>query len=361
MLESPPPVLIDEWQHLPSIWDLVRREVEAGSAPGRFFLTGSMLPPSVGTHSGAARIVRVRMRPLSVAERIGLSPPVSIARLLTGTREPLSGASTADLGWYTEEILASGFPGLREHSGRALRAQLAGYIDRVIDRDFEELGQRIRNPAALRRWMRAYAAASSTTTSFEKIREAATGDQRDKPARTTVIPYRDALEHLWVLDPVEAWLPSRSRLARLGAAPKHQLVDPALAAELLGIDADGLRSSAGDVFTPRDGTLLGALFESLATLSLRAYAQHNELAIKHMRLHSGAREVDLILERRDGCIIAVEVKLGATVTDDDVRHLNWLEGELGDAVLDKLVITTGAQAFRREDGVGVVPLALLGP
>lgn len=361
LLTAAPPVLIDEWQHVPQVWDLVRRAVDAGTQPGTFLLTGSMLPLRASTHSGAARIVRVHMRPMSVAERIDEPPTVSLAGLLAGDRGPLSGESAHGLEWYTSEILASGFPGLRGTTGRALRAQLGGYIDRVVDHDFLELGQRVRNPATLRRWMTAYAAASSSTTSFEKIRDAASGDQRDKPAKSTVIPYRDALEHLWLLEPVEAWSPTRNRLARLSSAPKHQLVDPALAAHLLGVDERALLSGDGRSLQPRDGTLLGSLFESLATLSVRVYAQAAELRVRHLRLHSGEREVDLILEALDGRVLAIEVKLDATVDDADVRHLHWLERELGDDLIDKVVITTGSQAFRRRDGVAVVPLALLGP
>lgn len=127
---------------------------------------------------------------------------------------------------------------------------------------------RIRNPAALRRWLTAYAAASSTTASYEAIRDASTSGQGDKPAKQTVAPYRDALERLWIVDPVPAWLPTRNRLRRLASPLEHQLVDPALAARLLGVGALLDASEAGPPI-PREGTLLGALFESLVTLDVR--------------------------------------------------------------------------------------------
>jgi uncharacterized protein len=132
--------------------------------------------------------------------------------------------------------------------------------------------------------MAAYAAASSTAASFEKIRDAATAGHGEKPAKTTTISYRDVLERLWILDPVEAWLPTRNRISRLSSPPKHQLADPGLAARLLGVDAEGLLEGRA-VGPPgrRDGTLLGALFESLVTLSVRAYAQAAEAAVKHLR------------------------------------------------------------------------------
>jgi uncharacterized protein len=356
-----PPILVDEWQRLPAVWDVVRRAVDADRAPGRFLLTGSATPDGPATHSGAGRIVRLRMRPLAFCER-GLSDPtVSLSELLAGRQPSLDGRSDVDLEGYVDEILAGGFPGLRGLTRRASRAALDGYLDRVVDRDIPEAGVEVRRPATLRRWLTAYAAATATTTSWERIRGAATAGEDTKPARTSTIPYREALERIWILDPVEAWHPSLSPLRRLGAAPRHHLADPALAARLLGVDRDALLRGEGGGRTARDGALLGALFESLATLSVRVLAQAAEARISHLRLHGGQREVDLIVERGDGAVLAIEVKLSATVDDADVGHLRWLREQLGARIVDTLVITTGHAAYRRTDGIGVVPLALLGP
>jgi predicted AAA+ superfamily ATPase len=362
LLEGTPPVLIDEWQHVPESWDLVRRAVDAGASPGSFLLTGSSRPLEGGSHSGAGRILSLRMRPLALSERNLTAPAISLAKLLKGGRPKVSGECTCRLEDYVGEIVASGFPGLRSLSGRALRGQLDGYLSRIVDRDFEELGHRVRNPATLRRWLTAYAAASSTTTSFERIRDAATAGHGDKPAKSTTIPYRDVLERLWILDPVEAWSPSRNRLSRLSSPPKHQLADPALATRLLGVDADTLLEGRdARPAVPRDGTLLGALFESLVTLSVRTYAQAAEARVKHLRTASGKREVDLIVERADGRVVAIEVKLARNVGDGDTRHLRWLAERIGDELLDSVIVTTGPEAYRRKDGVAVIPAALLGP
>lgn len=142
LLNAPAPVLIDEWQHVPESWDLVRRAVDEGAAPGRFLLTGSALPAGLGTHSGAARIVSVRMRPLALAERGMITPTVSLRALLTGARPAVEGHTDCRLEDYANEILASGFPGLRDLPGRPLRAQLDGYLLRIVDRDFPESGAR---------------------------------------------------------------------------------------------------------------------------------------------------------------------------------------------------------------------------
>ena len=361
LLDSDPPTLIDEWQYLPEIWDLVRRAVDGGADPGRFLLTGSASPSGVETHSGAGRIVNVRMRPLTLSERGTEQASVSLGRLLEGGRPAIEGRTGLRLDDYVSEILQSGFPGLRHLTGRPLRAQLDGYLDRIIDRDFPELGHPLRNPTGLRRWLTAYAAASATTTSFEKIRDAATGGEGEKPAKATVQPFRDVLERLWILDPVPAWTPSSNHIRRLARPPKHQLVDPALAARLLGLDAEALLAG-GDVGPPipRDGTLLGALFESLCIQALRVYAQAAEAQVSHLRTAGGEHEVDLIVEREDGRILAVDFKLARDVADDDTRHLKWLEGRIGDELIDAMVVTTGPEAYRRPDGIAVVPAALVG-
>lgn len=361
-LHAPRPVLIDEWQRLPSIWDSVRRAVDRGAEPASFLLTGSAAPSPEPTHTGAGRIVALRMRPLSLAER-GLGPPgVSLRGLLTGAREAVQGTTDAGLEDYVEEIIQSGLPGLRRYRGRALRAQLSGYLERIIDSDFEDQGIRIRRPERLRRWINACAAATSTTASWETIRDAATGDEQDKPARSSTLPWREALERAWVLDPVPAWLPTQNYLKRLARSPKHHLADPALAASALGIDADALLSptpSRGG--TPRADLLLGRLFESLVTQSVRIYAQAAEARIGHLRQHRGEREIDLIVERRDRRVLAIEIKLGRTVDDDDVKHLRWIRELLGDDLLDAVLVNSGPQAYRRKDGIAVVPAALLGP
>lgn len=364
VLEGPRPVLIDEWQRLPESWDLVRRAVDdpGGARPASYLLTGSASTKQPPTHSGAGRIVTVRMRTLTLAERGIETPTVSLRALLSGSTPVLEGNTDIGLETYTDEILASGFPGLRGLSGRALRAQLDGYIQRIVDRDFEEMGHDLRKPQTLLSWMTAYAAASSTTASYEKIRNAATGGESEKPTRKATIPYRDVLERLWIVDPVPPWLPTRSHLRRLSSPPKHQFVDPALACRLLGVDAGALLD-AKEVGPPipRDGTLFGSLFESLVTLCVRVYAQASEAVTRHLRTASVEHEVDLIVERGDGRVLAIEVKLARTIDDRDVKDLHWLRDRIGADLVDAIVINTGPDAYRRRDGIGVVPASLLGP
>src|SRR5271157_3517647 len=177
-----PPVLIDEWQRVPAVLDAVRQLVDDDpSAAGRFLLTGSA--PTESTHSGAARIPTVRMRPLTLTERLRAANGVSLGALLRGDAS-VEGRCALTLSDYTGEIVAGGFPGLRHLTGRALIAQLDGYLDRIVDHDLPEAGFRVRRPATVMAWLRAYAAAVGTTTSWEKIRNAASAGVDNKPAKT---------------------------------------------------------------------------------------------------------------------------------------------------------------------------------
>lgn len=357
-----PPVLIDEFQRHAHTIDKVRRIVDADYSPRQFYLAGSA-GEGADTHSGAGRIVTIRMRPLSLAERQVVTPSVSLRALCAGGRPALSGHSDVQLPGYVEEMLRSGFPAIRALAGRDRRRALSGYVDRIVQRDIPvDIGRSVRQPEQIRRWLRAYAAATSLTASLETIRDAAHRGDGVVPNRGTTVSYRDALERLWIIDDLPAWRPGLSHFAPLLQQPKRHLVDPALAAALLGVTAEKLLAGTPpQPQLPRDGTLLGALFESLAALSLRVYAQRADASVSHFREKHGRREVDFIVERADAAVVAVETKLSDTVGEADVGHLLWLRRELGERLLDAVVVYAGTTAYRRRDGIGVVPLALLGP
>lgn len=357
-----PPVLIDEFQRHAHTVDKVRRIVDTDYSPRQFYLAGSA-GEGADTHSGAGRIVTLRMRPLSFAERQLATPSVSLAELCEGHRPQLEGHSEIGLSRYVEELLRSGFPAIRTLDGRNHRRALGGYVDRVVQRDIPiDVGRSVRQPDQLQRWLRAYAAATSTTTSLETIRDAAHRDDGAAPNRGTMLSYRDALQRLWIVDDLPAWQPGLSHFAPLLQQPKRHLVDPALAAAVLGVTAAKLLSGESpQPSLPRDGTFLGAMFEALVTLSVRVYAQLADGTVSHFREKHGRHEVDLIVERPDAAVVAIETKLSDTVGDADVAHLAWLRRAIGSRLLDAIVVYTGTVAYRRRDGIGVVPLALLGP
>ena len=197
VLVGSPPVLLDEWHRVPVVWDAVKRAVDADTTAGRFLLTGSASFGDEPTHSGAGRITALRMRPMTLPERGAGEPTVSLRGLLHGEGAGAVGGSS-DLGLddYVELILRSGFPGFQSLEGRALRAQLDGYLDRIVERDMPEAGLQVRRPATVRAWLRAYAAATATTATWETIRDASTSAVVEKPAKTTTMPYVDLLTGL---------------------------------------------------------------------------------------------------------------------------------------------------------------------
>lgn len=355
---DPKPLLIDEWQRVPATFDVVRRLVDDNPAGGQFLLTGSA--PTAGTHSGAGRITSFRMRPLTLPERGVETPSVAMTDILAGSAH-IAGRTTFSLRDYVNEILASGFPGMRHLEGRALERQLDSYIGLIVSHDLPEAGFTVRRPATVMAWLRAYAAATGTTATWEKIRNAATSGEGEKPAKTTTLPYIELLTTLRILDPIEAWSPTHNHLRDLTQSQKHFLADPALSARLVQRSATQLLAGkATDVVVPRDGGFLGGLFEALAALSVRTFAQNCDARVYHLRTKAGRHEVDFIVDGPEG-IVGLEVKLASVVNDKDVEHLKWLRQQLGDHCVDLVVLYTGPEAYRRGDGVAVIPLALLGP
>lgn len=362
LLDGNRPIFIDEFQRYEHAIDVVRDAVDRDQSPRQFYLAGSA-SENADTHPGTGRIVTIRMRPMAFSERQLEAPTVSLAELLEGHRPAVGGETRIGLSEYVDEILSSGFPAIRTYSGRDLSTALRGYVDRVVQRDIpDELGRAVRRPDSLQRWLRAYAAANGTTASLQTIRDAAHGGEGKTPNHQTTQAYRDALERLWVIDDLPAWLPTQNHLAPLLQTPKRYLADPALAAILVGAGRDRLLSGEEvEPVVPRDGPFLGALFEALVTLSVRVYAQAAGARVAHFREQHGRHEVDLIVERPDGGIVAIEVKLSQTVDAHDVKHLVWLRNEMGDKLVDAVVVCVSPYAYRRRDGIAVVPLAMLGP
>ncbi|MDR2974966.1 MAG: DUF4143 domain-containing protein [Propionibacteriaceae bacterium] len=354
-------LLLDEWQRFPEAWDRVRRAVDDGAPAGSFILTGSSAPKGAAVHSGAGRIVPLRLRPLSLAERRIEQATVSLGDLLRQPPGPIEGETRIGLPEYVEEIFASGFPGIRPLGARARRARLDGYIDNTINREFAEQGINVRRPQTLLAWLRAYAAATATSASYTNILDASTAGVNQKPAQSTTLVYRDVLARAFLLDPLMAWIPTMNPLARLATTPRHFLVDPALSARLLSLDQETVLTGRDLQETPlSQGSMLGALFEALVVQSVRIYADVNDAEAGHLRQYDGRHEIDLIVNQ-GARFVGIEVKLARTVEDRDVRHLLWLKAQMGTLMADMIVVTTGTRAYRRPDGVAVIPAILLGP
>jgi predicted AAA+ superfamily ATPase len=364
---APKPVLIDEWQRIPRVWDYVRRAVDDGAAPGSFLLTGSIANDDMNIHSGAGRIIKQKMYPLSLAERDLEIPTVSLRDMLSAESPfsiEISGETEVTFRRYMNEIAASGLPAFRKFNQSQRKIVFESYFENMLTHEFDQQGVKLRQPQTLLRWLRAFAAAISTDAGYNEILDASTAGEGHKPAVKTTIAYREALGNLWLLDELEPWMDGEDFFSELKRSPKHYLADPAFAAYLLGLDEDTLGGTGTWPFQPgrfdeKYGSILGRLFEALVQLSLNVYSGANGATLSFMRTRPGDREIDFIIQKGSR-VIACEVKLAPQITDHDVRHLLWFREKIGTRLADAIIITTGSFAYRRPDGVAVVPAALLG-
>ena len=345
------PIFIDEWQTIPDSWNKIRHYVDDGASAASFLLAGSATPADPqGTHTGAGRIISLRMRPMGLHERNVHPTTVSLNQLFSST-SPVEGTSSFEMRDYTEEIMRSGLPGIRNFSKRGRTVQLESYLTRIVDRELPDAGYNLRNPQHFHQWLRAYAAATGTTTSYAKL-SAAVHQDGTQPAKITTQAYREHLSRIWILDPLPGWLPAFNPLKRIGQSPKHYLADPALSASLLNINPNNIFSSKQE--------FLGPLFEALSVLTVRVLSAGMWAKCYHLRNNNGTHEIDMIIENEDGRILPVEIKLKSVIDERDVRHIHWLRNNWDGDLAPGLVITTGQHAYRRADGIAVVPLALLG-
>jgi uncharacterized protein len=354
VLDGPVPRLLDEWQIEPSIWNHVRRAIDDRLEPGQFILTGSAVPADdVTRHTGAGRITRLRMRPMSLFEMGSSTGRVSLGELLDG-----SVSSSADPGLTVAgiagEIALGGWPGLRGRSVRDRLFAVRDYLDEIARVDVERVDTTRRDPARVARLLASLARNVATHAAATTLARDAGG--ADSPLKDdTAREYLAALERLMVIEDQPAWAPHLRSRHRLRTAPKRHFVDPSLAVAALRATPDRLLA---------DLNLLGFLFESLVVRDLRIYAQAADAQVSQYR-DSGGLEVDAIVEAGDGRWMAFEVKLGQGQVDTVAASLKRFAERIdtascGSPALLGVIVATG-YAYRREDGVAVIPIGALGP
>lgn len=349
------PRLIDEWQVEPRIWNHVRRAVDERKEPGQFILAGSAVPADDATrHSGAGRISRLRMRPMSLFESGLSNGSISLRDLLEGGRAKSgdSGAALADL---AEAIARGGWPALQELTVEAAMENIADYLDDVCRTDINRVDGVHRDPTRVRRLLRSLARNVATHVAMTTL-AADTAENGDNPLKKhTVGEYLSALHRLFVVEDQPPWEPHLRSRSILRKSPKRHFVDPSLAASALGADPPALL---------RDLNLLGFLFESLVVRDLRIYSQGGRGQVRQFLDNKGL-EVDAIIES-DGRWGAFEVKLGGEAPiEEAAANLLKFAGEVDTNRSGEPsalgVIVAGGYGYAREDGVQVVPITALGP
>ena len=362
ILQNSKPVLIDEWQLAPSLWSYVRHAVDDGLPNGSVLFTGSSIRVNSRIHSGAGRIIRLKLRPYSIEERNLSDSYIRIEDLFNfDSKATVNGETDKTLVDYLDEIYRSGFPGIRNKSERIRKVLLKSYVTNIAEHEFEENGFKILNPHSLLAWMRIYAASIGTETKQSTLINAVTANDAI-PSAPTVSKYREALEILDITDEVQPFLPMGKIYGNLAKGTKHFMLDPAIALSLLGVEKDELIDYQVPKYVSKfHQTLTGQLIESFVYQSLVVYADVNDAQLSYYRNSRGTREIDFILQKGHRLIL-FEVKTNPDVKDSYVRHLNWFEDEIGDEFkVTKVLLNTGRYAYtRREDHVHVIPLALLG-
>lgn len=353
LLEGPRPRLIDEWQLVDTIWDHVRRAVDDAQRSGLFILTGSAVAPSnVSRHSGAGRIARLRMRPMSLAESGHSQGSVSLRQLMDGER-PTSAPAELTIRDIADRIVIGGWPRLVDSTPDRARLALRAYLDETRRVDLQRIDNVERDPEGIGRVIRSVARHVSTAASVRSITADVVGAENAAVKPHTVADYMEALRKAFVLEDLEAWSPSLRSRSRLRQSPVRHFVDPSLACAALNVAPTRLL---------QDVETLGLLFESLVVRDLRIYAQTLEASLYHYHDNSGL-EADAVVELPDGRWAAFEVKLGQQQIDDAARHLLTLAERIDTdrhGTPAALCVVTGwGYAYPRPDGVQVVPIGCL--
>ena len=359
LLDGDSPHLIDEWQDEPDLWNIVRATVDERGGTGHFILTGSAVPRDQRNddkepprHSGTGRFAWLKMRPMSLAESGESNGTVSLGDLFNGV-DNIASTSKISVPDFAHLICRGGWPeAVLAKNQRAAYQKSVNYVEAVVNEDVHRVDGVVRNPALVRLVLRSLARNITTPTTSQTILD----DIKNHMPTTsikTLDSYLNALRRIFVIEDEPAWLPSIRSKTAIRTSHKRQLADPSIATAVLGVKPDKLI---------KDLNLFGFLFESLCVRDMRVYAQANEGEVFHYRDASG-QEVDMIVSLRDGRWGAVEVKLGGGQIDEAAKNLLAVNTKIDKDSMGEpsfLMVLTGTEfAYRRTDGVFVVPLGCL--
>lgn len=339
------PVLVDEWQEVPSTLQAIKLAVDARPERGRFIVTGSVRGDiDAPTWPGTGRLVRLAMYGLTEREiERSIDRPSWLSVVLDGDRVE---HVTSELGLrdYVRRALRSGFPeAALTTPDRGRLRWLESYVDQLVTRDAASVAPG-RDPQRLRSYLTALALNSAGVVDDVTLWTAA------GIAKDTARAYDSLLQNLLISDRLPAW--TSNRLRRLTLAPKRYLVDPGLFAGVLGL-------TENDVMT--DGDLLGRVIETFVVAQIRSEIALMSPAprLHHLRTAEGRQEIDLVIEVGPRRLVAIEVKATSSPDSGDARHLRWLKRELGDRVIATVVLHTGPYTLTFDDGTVAAPISSL--
>ena len=356
LLRGDTPRLIDEWQLAPKLWDAVRFEVDHRGELGQFVLTGSAVPPDTKdmTHSGTGRFTWLTMRPMSLYESGDSTGEVSLGTLFTAPQE-IDGESHIDLDRLAFLVCRGGWPQAVGLRNKIALDQAMDYYDAVVHSDINRADNVQKNPERVKRLMRSYARSQGGQVPNTVIAEDISVNEDGKINEETVASYINALKKIFVIEDMPAWNPNLRSKTAIRTSDTRYYVDPSIAAAALGI---GPQDLIGDLNT------FGFLFETLCIRDLRVFADALNGQVYHFRDKDGL-ECDAVIHLRNGSYGLVEIKLGGErAIESGAASLQALGGKIDTEKMKSpaflMVLTgTGDFAYRRADGVYVVPIGCL--
>ena len=357
LLQGATPRLIDEWQLAPKLWDAVRFEVDQRDAFNQFILTGSAVPAddSEISHSGTGRITRMLMRPMSLAESEDSSGEISLEGLFNPDYTK-SASSSVNLEKLAYLICRGGWPKAVGLSKKIALQQAFDYYDAVVNSDISRVDNKERNPERAKLLMRSYARNIGTQVKFEEIRKDILGNDIDSFSIVSLYDYISALKKIFVIEDVPSWNPNLRSKTSIRSTDTRYFVDPSVATASLGLGPEDLLN---------DLNTMGLAFENLCIRDLRIYAQVLDGTVYHYRDRNGL-ECDAVVHLRNGKYGLVEVKLGGDkLIEEAAKTLSALENIIDTDKMKKprfkMVLTgVGSYAYKRKDGIWVVPVTCLG-
>ena len=359
LLSGPTPRLIDEWQIAPELWDAIRFEVDHRDEEGQFILTGSATPLNASDegkihHSGAGRIARLIMRPMTLWESGESNGQISL-ELLFGSADNLYGVNKQELTDIAWLICRGGWPRAVNQDKNISLGRAFDYYDTVVNVDITESDGVERNPERVKLLMRSYARNQGTQVSLSAICADMKANDNDTLDDRTVYSYIKALKSIFVVEDTKAWNPNLRSKAAIRTSDTHYFTDPSIAVAALGIGPNDLIN---------DLNTMGLFFETLCMRDLRVYAQSLEGEVYHYRDSDGL-ECDAVVHLRNGSYGLIEIKLGGeTLIEVGAKTLQKLVKKIDTTKMKKpsflMVLTaTGKYAFKRADDVWVVPIGCL--
>ena len=357
VLEGERPRLIDEWQEVASLWDAVRFEVDKTPEKGQFILTGSATPNHKGIfHSGAGRIARIRMRPMSLYEAGHSSGVVSLKELCNGEC-PTKFTGEVSLKDLIDYIIRGGWPNNQEISIERASHLPKQYLEALLSDDIERIDGIKRDRHKMELLLRSLARNESTTATNKRLKDDIKEINNEDIVVETVASYLDVLNRLFLIDNQKPYSFELRSSVRVKQAEKRHLADPSLACALL---------EATPQMLINDLNTLGFLFEALCERDLRIYAQSFGAELYHYQDYSG-KEIDSIIALPDGQWCGFEIKLGANQIDEAAENLLKIKESIQQDPKGKvpkiLCVLCGMSSatYQRPDGVFVVPLTALAP